>query len=87
VAIAPGGIRFAIETKTAWYDDRHLVTVREQAAWLCRFRRTWCRHGAVPVLCVARSRGVHSWEDGVLVVSIDCLVLAVRGTANLVHSA
>jgi hypothetical protein len=34
----------------------------------------------VPVLCLARFRGVHRWEDGVLVVSIDCLVPALHAT-------
>jgi hypothetical protein len=77
VAIAPGGFAFAIEVKTSRYDDRHLVTVREQAASLWRFRRRWCRQGVVPVLCVARPRGVHRWEDGVLVVSIDRLLPAL----------
>jgi Holliday junction resolvase-like predicted endonuclease len=77
VAIAPGGIAFAVEVKTSRYEDRHLVVVREQAAWLWRFRRRWCRQCVVPVLCVARVRGVHRWEDGVLVVSIDCLLPAL----------
>ncbi|MGN6169567.1 MAG: nuclease-related domain-containing protein [Solirubrobacteraceae bacterium] len=86
VAIAPGGVAFAIEVKTSRYEDRHLVMVREQTAWLWRFRRRWCRHGVVPVLCVARARGVYRWEEGVLVVSIDRLIPTVRGTANLVHS-
>ena len=86
VAIAPGGVAFAVEVKTSRYEDRHLATVREQAAWLWRFRRKWCRRGVVPVVCVARSRGVHGWEDGVLIVSIDRLTPAVRWTANLVHS-
>jgi hypothetical protein len=51
VAIAPGGVGFVIEVKTSRYDDRHLALVREQAAWLSRFRRRWCRQGIVPVLC------------------------------------
>jgi Holliday junction resolvase-like predicted endonuclease len=57
VAIAPGGIAFAIETKTRTYDQWHLARVRDQAAWLQRRRRRWCRRGAVPVLCVVRGRG------------------------------
>lgn len=77
LAIAPSGAAFVIEVKTSTYEHRHLALVREQAAWLWRFRRRWCRHGVVPVLCVARSRGVHRWEDGVLVVSLDCLVPAL----------
>jgi hypothetical protein len=46
LAIAPTGVGFAIETKTRTYDDRHLARVREQAAWLSRRRRQWCRRGA-----------------------------------------
>src|SRR5438067_1527032 len=34
VAIAPWGVAFALEVKTSRYEDRHLVIVREQAAWL-----------------------------------------------------
>ncbi|MGN6169759.1 MAG: NERD domain-containing protein [Solirubrobacteraceae bacterium] len=82
VAIAPGGFAFAIEVKTSRYDDRHLVMVREQAASLWRFRRRWCGQGVVPVLCVARARGVHRCEDGVLVVSIDRLAPTVRCIAT-----
>jgi hypothetical protein len=78
VAIAPGGIGFAIETKTRSYDDRHLVRVREQAAWLSRRPRRWCRRGALPVLCVVRDRGVQRWEQGALVVSIDRLRSTLR---------
>jgi hypothetical protein len=77
VAIAPGGVAFAIETKTARYEDRHLALVREQAAWLWRFRRRLCRRGVVPVLWVARARGVHRWEQGVLVVSLNRLLPAL----------
>jgi hypothetical protein len=83
LAIAPTGVGFAIETKTRTYDDRHLARVRDQAAWLSRRRRRWCRHGAVPVLCIVRSRGIERFEQNVLVVSIDRLIpvlqAAVRG--------
>ena len=48
VVIAPGGVAFAIETKTRAHDERHLRRVREQAVWLARaggcVRR--CRFGA-----------------------------------------
>jgi Nuclease-related domain len=81
VAIAPGA--FAIEVKTSRYEYRHLATVREQAAWLRRFRRRWCRQGVVPVLCVVRSRGVQRCEDGALVVSIDSLVAALHATSHV----
>jgi hypothetical protein len=87
VAIAPWGGAFAIEVKTSRYEDRHLVVVREQAAWLWRFRRRWCRRGVLPVLCVARARGFHRWEYGVLVVSIDRLVPALQAGTSCNGSA
>ena len=45
MAIAPGGVAFAIETKTRNYDERHLNRVRDQAEWLSRRRRRWCPRG------------------------------------------
>ena len=57
VAIAPGGIAMAIETKTRSYDQRHLARVCEQVAWLSRRRRRWARSGALGVLCLVRARG------------------------------
>ena len=78
LAIAPGGLAFAVETKTRAYDDRHLARVREQAAWLARRRRRWCRRGAVPVICVVRARGVQRLEQDVLVVSLDQPVPALQ---------
>lgn len=78
LAIAPDGVAYVVETKTRSYDDRHLARVREQAAWLARRRRRWCRHGAVPVVCLARPRGVARVEQGVLVVSIDRLIAVLR---------
>ncbi len=55
VAIAPNGVAVAIETKTRTYDGRHLVRVREQAAWLSRRRRRWAWNGALGVR-IPRSR-------------------------------
>jgi hypothetical protein len=77
-ALAPTGVAFAIETKTRAYEDRHLARVREQAAWLSRRRRRWCRRGAVPVVCLVRARGVQRLERNVLVVSIDRLIPVLR---------
>jgi hypothetical protein len=82
VAIAPSGIAFAIETKTRRYEERHLSVVREQAAWRWQARRRWCPRGAVPVLCVVCARGVHRYEHGVLVVSVDLLIAALRYAAG-----
>ena len=82
VAIAPTGIAFAIETKTRTYADRQLSRVREQARWLSRRRRRWCRRGSLPVLCVVRAIGVERCEHGVLVVSIDRLVVVLCEVAR-----
>ena len=85
VAIAPAGVAFAIEIKTRTYDDRHLSRVREQAAWLWCRRRRWCRHGAVPVLCLVRARGIQRTEHDVLVVSVDRLSYTLRDLARGSH--
>ena len=50
VAIAPSGVAVAIETKTRTYDGRHLVRVREEAAWLSRRRRRRAWNGALGVI-------------------------------------
>jgi Nuclease-related domain len=81
LAIAPGGAGFVVETKTRMYDDRHLARVREQAAWLSRRRRRWCRRGAVPIVCLVRPRGIERLEREVLVVSIDRLIPTLRSGA------
>jgi len=81
LAIAPTRVAFAIETKTRGYDDRHLARAREQAAWLSRRRRRWCRRGALPVVCLVRARGVERVDQNVLVVSIDRLLPALRATS------
>jgi hypothetical protein len=59
VAIAPTGVAYAIEVKARTFDARHVDHARQTAAWLHRHRRSWCRRGALPVLCVARARGVQ----------------------------
>ena len=71
-----------VETKTRAYDDRHLARVCDQAAWLSRRRRRWCRRGAVPVVCLVRARGVQRLERNVLVVSIDRLIPVLRSAAG-----
>ena len=85
VAIAPTGLAFAIETKAKTHEDRHVACVREQAAWLSRRPRRWCKRGALPVVCLARLRGIEHVEAGVLVVSIDRLAAALRTSAGLRH--
>jgi hypothetical protein len=82
IAIAPTGTAFAIEAKTRTFDERHLARARDTAMWLRRHRRRWCRQGALPVLCVVHARGLERVEDGVLVVSLDRLVPALRASAG-----
>jgi hypothetical protein len=82
VAIVPDGVGFAIETKTRTYDQRQLGRVLEQARWLGRRRRRWCRCGALPVLCVVHAAGVERSERGVVVVSIDRLGPVLWEVAN-----
>ncbi|MGO9751396.1 MAG: nuclease-related domain-containing protein [Solirubrobacteraceae bacterium] len=82
VAIAPSGVGVVIEVKTRSYDRGHLARVRDQALWLARRRRRWCRAGALGVLCVVRARGVRRVEHDVLVVSIDQLAQALRSAAG-----
>ena len=63
VAIAPSGVAVAIETKTRTYDERQLGRVLEQARWLTRRRRRWCRAprereaGRVLCLCERKPTG------------------------------
>ena len=83
VAVAPGGVAFAIEIKTRNYDERNLNRVRDQAEWLSRRRRRWCRWGALPVMCVVRARRMQRQEDDVLVVSIDRLASTLRSAAQV----
>ena len=78
LAIAPTGVAVVVETKTRTYNDRHLARVREQAAWLLRRRRRWCRRGVLPVVCLVRPCGIERVERGVLVISIDRLIPALR---------
>ena len=84
VAIAPTGVSIVIETKTRTYDGRHLARVHEQATWLSRRRRRWCRRGALAVLCLVRVRVVQRSEHGALVVSIDHLTPMLRMAAGTV---
>jgi hypothetical protein len=82
VAIAPTGVAVAIEIKTRTYDGRHLARVHEQAVWLSRRRRRWCRRGVLAVVCLVRVRRVERVENGVVVVSIDRLMPAMRSAAG-----
>lgn len=85
LAIAPSGVAVVIETKTRTYHDVHLSRVLEQAAWLARRRRRWCRNGVVPMLCLVRARAVAHLEAEVIVVSIDRLTTMLRNAAEIMH--
>jgi hypothetical protein len=76
IAIAPRHVQmaFAIETKTRTYRQGDLARVAAVAHWLVRRRPSWCRHGAVPILCLAGTHGVERWEEEVVVVSAERLV-------------
>ncbi|HET9104651.1 MAG TPA: hypothetical protein VFN55_14965 [Solirubrobacteraceae bacterium] len=54
-----------------------IVGAGEQAVWLSRRRRRWCRRGALPAICLVRARGVERVDQNVLVVSIDGLLPAL----------
>ena len=84
VVVAPSGVAFAIETKTRAYDERHLRRVREPSGWLARRRRT---RGALWVLCIVRASGVERCESGVLVVSIDRLVVVLWSATDGISRA
>jgi hypothetical protein len=80
VAVAPHqvGLAFAVETKTCTYTGHDVARIYEVAAWLVQRRAGWCRHGAIPILCLAGPRGVERWEAGVAVVAVDRLVPLLR---------
>jgi len=78
IAIAPTGTAFAIDVKTRTFDRGHLAAAREMAVWLERRRRKYCRRAALPVLCVVRAGALERIDDGVLIVSLDRLMTALR---------
>jgi hypothetical protein len=82
VAIAPTGIGFVIETKSSRFDPENVERTAEMAKWLQACRRSWCPNGARPVLCVVRARQLQHTHPGVLVVSLDQLVMALRIAAG-----
>jgi Nuclease-related domain len=84
VAIAPRavGLAFVIETKTRTYAADQIARTAACARWVASRRRRWCPRGAVPVLFVMRPDGTQRSENGVLVVSIDHLTVALRDSAG-----
>ena len=74
---SPSGMGFVIETKTLRYSPAHVARTVDAARWLARKRRRYpC--GVLPVVCVTRARRVERFEEEVLVVSLDCLMTALR---------
>ena len=82
LAIAPTGIGFVIETKTSRFDSEHVERTADMARWLQARRQSWCPNGALPVLCIVRARRVQQTQAGMLVVSLDQLVMALRIAAG-----
>jgi hypothetical protein len=79
---SPSGMGFVIETKTLRYSQAHVVRTIDAARWLARKRRRYpC--GVLPVVCVTRARRFERFEQEALVVSLDCLITALRQTRPL----
>ena len=64
------------------FEAQHVALVMEIAASLRRRRRRWSRKGALPVLCVVHASRLERVEAGVLIVSLDRLVAALRTAAG-----
>ena len=68
--------------KARTFDDQHVARVHEMANWLRARRRRWCPQSALAVLCVVHARRLERAEAGVLIVSLDQLVGALRTAAG-----
>lgn len=77
VVRAPAGVGFVIETKTLRYTRAHRGRTATAAHRLARRHRRYPR-GVRPVICLTRARGVDRIEGGVLVVSLDRLMVVLR---------
>jgi hypothetical protein len=78
---SPSGMGFVIETKTLRYSRAHVLRTVETARWVSRKRRRYpC--GVLPVVCVTRARRIERFEEEALVVSLDCLMTALRQTRS-----
>ena len=69
-------------TKTRTFNDQHVARVEAIASWLRARRRRWCPEGALAVLCVVHARRLERVDAGVLIVSLDRLVGALRTVAG-----
>ena len=79
---SPSGMGFVIETKTLRYSRAHVLRTIDAARWLAHKRRRYpC--GVLPVVCVTRARRVERFEEEAPVVSLDCLMTALRHTRPL----
>ena len=77
---SPGGLGFAIETKTLTFSHQHLRRSEATARWAARrFRRY--PHGVIPVLCIVRALRIESRCGEVVVVSLDRLLPALERLA------
>ena len=74
---SPSGMGFAIETKTLRYSRAHVARTIDAAHWLGRKRRRY-PSGVLPVVCVTRARRLECVQESALVVSLDCLLHALR---------
>jgi len=80
VICSPNGLGFAIETKTRRYSPAQLERTAATARWLGHRRRRFPR-GVLPVLCVVYDRRAPVVEHAVRIVSLDCLLDALRAAA------
>ncbi len=78
---SPGGVGFAIETKTRGFTIAQLERTLHTARWAARRRGQFPR-GVIPVLCVVRNRQLEHLYGQVLVVSLDRLVPALRSRSE-----
>jgi hypothetical protein len=78
---SPSGMGFVIETKTLRYSRAHVLRTIDAARWLACSCRRYPR-GVLPVVCVARARGVQGMRHGALVVSLDRLLDTLEAAAR-----
>jgi Nuclease-related domain len=84
LASAPGpiGLTFVIETKTRTYRPGDLARISAVARWQAQRQSARHREDAIPILCLAGTRGIERWENGVAVVSLDRLVAVMSRLAR-----
>jgi hypothetical protein len=56
--------------------------VPQEAVWLSRRRRIWCRRDALPVISIVRGHTAQRWEQDVLV---DWLAPTLETAASRPH--